>query len=201
MPDDCPKDNPKAIWQNQPREAPTVTLETIRHKANESRSKTRRGLAGTIAIALIVATVSVFGIIHESNAAVRLIFVLAIAWTLAGQALLHRGMWSASLPVDATVSSGLEFYRREIDKRRGLFRGLLQWSFGPVILSIGTMIVVLIGIARGQSLPTSSVMPFGTLFVVWVIAFFVVRARDQRKLLREIDELSNIEKMSRRNQG
>jgi hypothetical protein len=177
-----------------------MTLETIRHKANESRSKTRRGLAGTIAIALIVVVVSIFGILHGSNAAVRLIFVVAIAWTLAGQALLHRGMWSASMPVDATVSSGFEFYRREIEKRRGLFRGLLQWSFGPVILSIGTIIVVLIGIARGQTLPIRSVMPFGTLFVVWIIAFFVLRARDQRKLRREIDELNTIEKMSRRNQ-
>ena len=100
------------------------------------------------------------------------------------------------MPENATASTGLEFYRREIEKRRGLFRGFLQWSFGPVFLSIGTSIVVLVEIARGRSLPTTAVMPFGTLFLVWVIAFFVLRWREQRKLREELYQLRNSERVN-----
>jgi hypothetical protein len=66
-----------------------------------------------------------------------------------------------------------------------------------VILSIGNLIVMLVEIARGQSLRISAVMPFVTLVVIWVIAFFVLRSRDQRKLRSEIDELRHIEKAGR----
>src|SRR5665213_1190465 len=103
MPDDFLNDNPRKILQSQPMEAPAMTLEMIRQKATESRTKTRRELFGSIATVLIVIGISVFGIHHASNAAVRIAFVFAIAWVLAGQGLLHRGMWSASQPADATL--------------------------------------------------------------------------------------------------
>ena len=198
MPDNSPNDNLKTAWQNQPMEASKMTLETILQKAGESRSKTRRELFGSIAMALIVVAISVFGILHGSNAGIRVVFVLAIVWALTGQILLHRGMWSESLPDEATVSTGLEFYRRQIERQQDLVSRVLEWSFGPVILSIGTLVVMLVEIARGRSLRISAVAPFATLVVIWIIAFFVLRSRDQRKLRLEIDELSHIEKAGRR---
>jgi len=197
MPDNSPNDNLKITWQNQPMEASKMTLETIRQKASESRSKTRRELFGSIVMALIVVAISVFGILHGSNTGIRVVFVLAIVWALAGQILLHRGMWPASLPVEATISTGLEFYQQQIERQQNLVRRVLEWSFGPVILSIGNLIVMLVEIARGRSLRISAVMPFVTLVVIWIIAFFVFRSRDQRKLRSEIDELRHIEKASR----
>lgn len=189
MPDDFLNDNPKKIWQKQPKEAPTMTLEMIRQRASESRSKTRRELFGSIATVLIVVAICGFGIYHASSAVVRLVFVAAIVWVLAGQGLLHRGMWSASGPADATLKTGLEFYRRELERQQDLIGRVLRWSFGPVILSVGTLIVVLVEMATGRSLPIRSVMPFGSLFVIWVVAFLVRRSRGQRKLRQEIDEL------------
>ena len=37
-------------------------------------------------------------------------------------------------------------------------------------------------------------MPFMTLVVVWIAAYFVIRMREQRELQREIDELNDIER-------
>jgi hypothetical protein len=39
-----------------------------------------------------------------------------------------------------------------------------------------------------------SVLPFTALFVVWIIAFLLLRARQQRKLLREVDDLNEVER-------
>jgi hypothetical protein len=196
MPDEFPNDNLKTIWQDQPTEAPTMTLEAIRQKASEYRSKTRRALLTSIVMVLIVIVISVFGIHHTSNAGIRLLFVFAIAWALTGQGLLHRGMWSENLSADATFSTGLEFYRREVERQQNLVRRILAWSFGPIVLSICTFIVTFFEITRGGSLRMRavSVMPFTILFVIWIILFFVFRSRGQRKLQQEIDELSYIEK-------
>lgn len=198
MPDDHPNENAKTVWQNQPTEAPIMTLETIRQKVSESRSKTRRALFGSVATVLIVVAISVFGMQHGSSTGIRILFAIAIAWVLAGQSLLHRGMWLASLPADATLSTGLEFYRREVERQQEVVRRVLQWSFGPVILSIGTLIVVLVEMAKGQSLPIRAVMPFAMLFGIWIVAFFVLRSREQRKLRLEIDALSDEEKTIQR---
>jgi len=198
MPDDHPNDNPKTVWQNQPTEAPTMTLETIRLKVSESRSKRRRALLGSIATVLIVVAISVFGIKHGSSTGTRILFAIAVAWILAGQSFLHRGMWLASLPANATLSTGLEFYRREVEGQQEVVRRVLQWSFGPVILSIGTLIAVLVEMAKGQGLPVRAVMPFATLIGIWIVAFFVLRSREQRKLRLEIDALSDEEKAIKR---
>lgn len=200
MPDDSPNDNLKAIWQEQPREGQTMTLEMIRVKANEYRSKTRRALFGSISTVAIVVALSVFGILHTSNAGSRLVFAVAIAWALVGQILLHRGMWSEKFSADATFSTGLEFYRREVERQQNLVRRILEWSFGPVVISICTFIVTFFEMTKGGSLRIRaiSVMPFTILFVIWIILFFVLRSRDQRKIRRELDELSEIERVSRR---
>jgi hypothetical protein len=200
MPDDSPDDNLKTIWQDQPTEAPTMTLETIRLKANEYRSKTRRTLFSNISTVAIVVGFSVFGILHTSSAGSRLVFAIAIAWALVGQSLLQRGMWSERMPADATFSTGLEFYRREVEQQQDLARRVLEWSFGPVVLSICTLVVTFFESTRGGSLRLRviSSMPFTLLFAIWIIAFFVLRSRDQRRLRQEIEALSDIEKASRR---
>jgi Na+/melibiose symporter-like transporter len=198
MPDDSPNDTLQKIWQNQPMEAPTMTLEMIRGKAREYRSRTRRELFASIAVVLIVVATSVFGILHGPGGGVRLLFSLAIFWVLAGQIFLHRGMWQPGLPVDATLSTGLEFYRRELEQQQDLIRRILRWTFGPVILSVGTLIVVLIEMARGWSKPISAIMPFTTLFVIWIILFFMLRSRNRRKIQREIEQLRNVETASQK---
>jgi hypothetical protein len=200
MQDDPRSDNLKTIWQDQPTEAPTMTLEMIRLKANEYRSKTRRALFGSISTVAIVVVLSVFGILHTSNLGSRLVFAVAIAWALAGQCFLHRGMWSESLPVDATFSTGLEFYRRELERQQDIVRRILEWTFGPVVLSICTLILTFFEITKGGNLRMRaiSVLPFAILFVAWIILFFVFRSRRQKKLRLEIDELSEVEKVSRR---
>ena len=197
MQDDPQDDNLKGIWQNQPMEALQMTIEDLQKKVRDVRAKTRRELSGSAIIALIVFAVAYFGIQHSHSLGVRLVFGLAIAWALAGQYLLHQGMWSAAVPRDAALRSGLESYRRQLEQRLSVFRRVLQWSFGPIVLSIATLILVLVGIAENQSRSVEKVIPFCAAFVIWIVAFFVLRSRSQRKLRQEIDELNAIEKASR----
>src|SRR5438309_307802 len=140
MRNDSSGNDPKTIWQNQTVEPSAMTLETIRRKASALHAKTSRELLGSIAAPLGVAVFSGLGAAIFHDPLQRAVFALALAWALAGQFFLHRGMWSATLPGDAALTTGLEFYRREIERRRYLFRRVLQWSFGPMVLAIGALL-------------------------------------------------------------
>ena len=98
------------------------------------------------------------------------------------------------MPADAGLSSGLEFCRREIERQRDLLRRGLLWVFGPMLLAISTLILALVMAGtRNQGIFPNG-LPFLILVVVWIIAYFAIRLREQRALQRELDELSEIER-------
>jgi hypothetical protein len=197
MGDDLSNNDPKTIWQNQPTEASTMTLEKIRLQARELHAKTRRELLRNIVATLLAVTICGFGLAWAHDTVERAAFAAAIAWALAGQYVLNRGMWSATLPGDAALTTGLEFYRREIERRRDFFRRALRWSFGPAVLALGAFILLLVKSGIGSPGGLRKAIPFMSLAVVWLAAFFVIRIQRQRGLQREIDELNDIERENR----
>lgn len=197
MRDDSPENDPRNIWQNQPTEPSTMTLEKIREKARELHAKTRRQLLGFVTAPLSVVFFYVFGIKAFPSSLQQMLhplFAFALAWSLIGLYFLNRGMWFPALPGDAGFSTGLDFCRREIERRRYLLRRVLLWSFGPVLLAIGTFILALAMVGTRERGIFPNAMPFLTLVVVWIVGYFVVRMREQRELQREFDALNDIER-------
>jgi hypothetical protein len=199
MRDDFPGDDPKTIWRSQSIEESAMTLEQIRQKARELHSKTRRELLGTLTGPLIVAFCYVFCIkgFPTLQKTLHPLFAFALVWSFAGVYFLNRGKWSVPMPGDTGFSAGVEFCRREIERRRDHFRRILLWGFGPVLMATGTIILAL-AVAAGNEVFTKG-MPFVMLVIVWIAGyFFVVRLRQQREFQREIDELNTIEKENSR---
>ena len=195
-----PENDPRGIWQDQPKEPSTVTLKMIRMKVQDLRTKTRRNLWGSWAGPLAVGGLSAYGIklVHGLFPVLEAAFVFAIVWSLAGVYFLNRGMRSAAMPGDAALSTGLEFYRREVERLRVLNDRLLLWSFGPIVLAIATFILFLVLVSRGKIGEILKGMPFFILIVIWMFGYFFLRTRERRELQREIDDLNDIEQESRR---
>jgi hypothetical protein len=152
--------------------------------------------AGPLAAALLYA----FGISQFPRLGHMLhpLFAIALAWSLVGLYFLNRGMWPTIMPEDAGLSSGLEFCREEIERRRILLRRIILWSFGPIALALATLILALamIGTEDRRLLPNG--LPFLILVAAWIFGYFVMREREARDLKREIDELDNLETDNRR---
>jgi hypothetical protein len=195
MPDGQSSDDLKAMWQNQPTGTSTMTLKLIQSKARELRAKTRRKVLGTLAGPLTVAFCYAFAIrAFRQQRHLLPMFAFALAWSLIGLYFLNRGMWAPEMPGDAGLRTGLEFCREEIERRRNLLRRVLLWSLGPILLAIATLVLSLAMIgANGPGLLPNG-LPFLTLVAVWIIGYFVLRAREQRELKREIDELDDLER-------
>jgi hypothetical protein len=193
MPNDSSRHDPITIWKNQPTEPSTMTLLLIRSKVRELRARTRRESLGTLAGPIAVGAFYGFAIkeFHGFAPALELVFAFAILWSLAGLYFLNRGMWSRAMPGDAALSTGLEFYRRELERRQRLFRRALGWSLGPILLAIATFILYLAMVGGARFFPNG--LPFLALVVLWIAAYFAMRMRGQRELQREIDELNEIE--------
>jgi hypothetical protein len=178
-----------------------MTLEKIRQKTQELHAKTRRQVIGNLIVPLAVFAFYGYGIAKFPNPVLRTVFACAIAWSLAGQYFLNRGMWSAMLPGDAALSTGIESYRREVERQRSLFGRFMLWGFGPVVFAIATLIVLILSLGIGSGMLLKGALlkmsPFLTLMAIWIVSFFVIRMRAQRQLQREIDELNEIERANR----
>jgi hypothetical protein len=177
-----------------------MTQKLIRSKARELQAKTRRHLLGTVAAPLAVAFLYAFGIreFPPLEHVLHPLFTFALVWSLVGLYFLNRGMWSIVMPGDAGLSTCLEFCREEIERRRRLLRRLLLWSFGPVLLAIGTFILALALIGSKDKGIFPNGLPFLALVVIWIFGYFVMRVREQRELKREIDELNDLERDNNR---
>ena len=196
MGDELPRDELKAIWQSQPTGTSTMTMKLIRSKARDLQAKTRRQLLGTVAVPIAAALLYAFGI-REFPALEHVLhplFAFTLVWSLVGLYFLNRGMWSTVMPEDAGLSTGLEFCRGEIERRRYLLRRVLLWSLGPVLLAVGTFILALAMIGTKDRGLFPNGLPFLALVVVWILGYFVMRVREQRELKRELDELNDLEK-------
>ena len=174
-----------------------MTLERIERKSRELHARTRGELIKSIASPLIVIAICGFGV-RFGDPALRVVLAAAIAWSLAGQYFLNRGMRSPELPDKAASSTGIESYRREVKRRRFLFSRTMLWHFGPVVFAVGILVVLLVSLGASHRGMTSreallNMSPFLTLVAVWLAAVFAIRMRQQRELQREIDELNAME--------
>jgi hypothetical protein len=198
MRNDSSGNDPRTIWQNQPTEPSAMTLEKIRHKARELHAKTRRQLLGNLVMPLIVVVFYGFCMKQFHHPILRFPFAFAIAWSMAGLYFLNRGMWSAMLPEDAALSTGLESYRREVERRRSFSGRFMLWGFGPLVFAIATLVVLILSLGVGSGMLLRETLlrisPFLTLMVIWIVSFFIIRMRQQRELQREIEELDDIQR-------
>jgi hypothetical protein len=196
MPNDSSTNDPKTIWQSQPTEPTKMTLVLIHHKTQQRQEKTRRELLSEIALSLVMIVFYGFGIWWVHGAAQRAAFALAIVWTLAAQYFVDRKSLSGAAQLEVSLSTSLESYRREVERRRYLSNRFLL-TLAPILIAIVALCTYLLSIARSHGGWNHgflrSTVPFFTLLALWFVGLFVTRMRQQRELQREINQLNEVE--------
>jgi hypothetical protein len=184
---------PQTVWQSQKNEETKMTVQLLRQRVRDLSARRRRGLFATVFAAAIAVALSTWGIPRTHVFALQVVFVLSSAWALAGLYFVRRGLRSAELLEDSTLDTGLRFYRLQIQQNLTVFHRVLPWTFGPLLLVVVAIMLVLAGLAQEQNQPLNKIAPFFILFVLWLIAFPAVRHRDRRALRRELDLLNSLE--------
>ena len=192
-----PNEDLKNVWQTQPTENSTITMLTIEKKMHELHARTRRHLQGTLVAPLVAAAVYMFALSQFTlPEGLHLLFAAAVAWSLAGLWVQLRGLGSTAMPATSGLETGLAFCRRELERRRLLLSRVLLWGLSPMLLAFAAFIGGLARVARGSGGLIPKAIPFLTLLLLWIVAYFIQRWREQRGLTRDLEELNLIGRSS-----
>ena len=192
MPDEFP--DPQTIWQEQPTEATKMSLEEIRRKAHQFHTKGRLKALTAIAIGIALCGVFAATSAKPQYLVLRIGWGILSLWALYGAYQAYKWIWPSGLAADATLSTSLEFYRRELERRRDYLRYIWRRS-GLWGCFTGLALVILPGLIASLRAPRLLVnaVPFFVLLTAWFVVFSSIRKRDQQNLQREIDELTALE--------
>lgn len=197
MPNESPMNDPRNVWQNQPREEFSVSTDLLRDKANRLYAKGRfmalfglcTGLVGGVFFAVVALRA------HESLARLGLGLISVWAFYLAYQS--YRRDRPSELEAGAPVGASLEFYRTELEKRRDHLRHFWRRTGLPLCF-LGLALVVGPALVLAFKAPRLLVnaIPFFVLMMGWGVAVVVMNRRERASLARDIEELRAYERRS-----
>jgi hypothetical protein len=191
MPDEFPHEDPKQIWQNQPTEAMQMSLEEIRRKAHQFHNKARLKALTAIVIGIALCGVFAGTSAKAQYMLLRIGWGVLSLWGIYGAYQAYKWIWPSGLAEDATLGTSLDFYRRELERRRDYGRHIWRRS-GLWLCFVGLAFVVLPALIAALKAPRLllNAIPFFVLLAGWFVVFFTIRKRERTNLQREIDALN-----------
>jgi hypothetical protein len=198
MPSDFPMKDPQKIWQNQPTEPLKMSASDLRRKALVRQSKARLEALSTIIIGIILCVVFAWSFARAHEMLARMGWGLLSLCMIYAAYHAYKWIWPQSLPEEAPINTCLEFYRRELERRRDYVHR--WWRSGlPFFLLLG---MVMAGVGTGARNapphPLLNALPFFLILAIWAVAFLLMRKKLGREnLQQEIEELRAFERESR----
>lgn len=187
MPDGTGPNDLGAVWRSQPPETPAVCLEQLANRrTRELYSSTRSEILASIGAALFLLIVMELRFAYAHNRLLQLGMAAIAVWIVISLLWFRGRIWSAPAPRDALAASGLEHYRKELERRRDHLRNAWVWH-GPLFLACA----IFGAIAAGSTWPGRlwNAVPLAMLLAAWTAFGIVRRRRHARELQREIDEI------------
>jgi uncharacterized integral membrane protein len=193
MPDEFPMNDPRKIWQGQPKETTQMSLDEIHRKVQRLQKSGRIGAIAGIVLGVAMSVVFAITCWKVPYAVTRTGWATLSVWCLYFAFQAYKLTWPGSLAPDANWSTSVEFYRRELERKRDYTRhiwirsGLWLCFLGLALIVVAPMVLFI----RTPRLLLNAV-PFFALLAIWLVSFFAIRKRSQAKLQLEIDELSRL---------
>lgn len=186
-------ESPRSIWQNQTVEGVSMSLDDIRRKAGGFHRTIGWRNAREYVAALAVVVFFGFQLFLTRDALMRAGYGAMIGGMLYLAWQLHRRGSSRSLPEEMGLTSGVEFFRRELERQRDLLQNVWSWYLGPLIPG---WVLLMAAVARtNPGHPRQVGLALGGLNLVAALAFVFVWKLNQwaaGKLQRQIDELDTL---------
>ncbi len=190
MPSEFPGKDSRHIWQNQSTEVFKMSVEQLRHKAEERRSKARFETLVSIAIGLTLCMFFAWTFTTTHELTMRLGFGVLTLWCLYVPYQAYKWIWPRRFEPDLAPSTTLQSYRNELEKRRDYVRHIWRRA-GLTFCFLGLALIIVPELIKALGSPrlVLNVLPVCVLLVIWCALFFPQRKRRLRRLEQEIQEL------------
>jgi len=190
-----PDRNLQNLWQRQPSEGIRMSADQIRRRAAKfERRISRRNMREYIAAFTVVAFFA-FQFWRQTAVLARISFVLLIAGTLYVVWQLYKRGTPRTPPAELGLTSGVEFFRRELERQRDLLKSVWRWYLGPWVPGL---IVSMVATEWGnpEHVPHFVWTAATANLVVALFFVFVWRLNESgaRRLQRQIDELDAMQR-------
>jgi hypothetical protein len=189
-----PTNDIRTKWQNQPNEPNGIPVEEIREKAQKLQRKARREVLLFYAFALLFVVFFGRSFARTHETLPRIGLSLLIAWSLYFPYQAQKRIWPRSSAAKVASTTSLDFYRRELERRRDYARHVWQWLLGPIFFSLGIFLLPAVIKAIQNPRLWLNLLPFGLLLAIWSALYCPLRKRELRKLQWEIDALDTLQK-------
>jgi hypothetical protein len=167
-----------------------MSVDELRLRAGKFQKKTYWRNAREYVAGLLVVVGAGYLFWYMPDALTRVGLALMIAGALYVIWHLHRRGSSRTLPADLGLASGLEFYRRELERQRDLLQSVWLWYLGPLIP--GPVVLM----AANARIRPGELRLFGLNFVAFILfaaLVWMLNQRGARRLQSRIDELNALE--------
>ncbi len=198
MPNEFPMNDPRKIWQNQPTEPFKMSANELRHKAQQRRRKARFEALYSILIGIVLCAFFAWTFATAHELVLQIGFGLLSLWCLYFGYQTYKWIWPGPLEPDATLSTTLQSYRSELEKRRDFTRHI--WRRGGLTFCfLGLALIIVPELIKSLGAPrlALNVLPVCVLLAIWFAIFFPQRKRRLQKLQQDIEELRVFEKENR----
>jgi len=176
------------LWQDQPVEGITVSVEIIRQRAGKFERKILWRNVREYLAALIAAVPLGYFLVTAQDVLARVTFGLLIAGLLWMVVQLHRKGSVRSMPTEVSTLTSMQFYRMELERQREAVKTVWSWYLAPLIP--GLLVYTVWSAIRSPrpaawlGLALMDAVIAGMFYVVWKI-----NLRAARCLERMIDEV------------
>lgn len=183
---DPPEDRDlQALWQSQPAHE-RISFDEIRLTAERlERRVARRNLREYVA-AVIVVLVFGWAALTAPSAIFRIGAGLTVAAAVLVVYLLRRWGTARTLSSDLALTSALEFVRVQLERQRDVLRGVWWWAMLPFVPGL---LLMQIGLALDQPRRLTSVIVWGVMMIVLMVALHALNRRAAGRIQQRIDRL------------
>ncbi len=189
MSDLCELSDLAAVWKNQPEEETAVYAHRIvQRRILELDAGTRSEILVSAGAALLFAGAMLLRVGFTGGPVVSAGIAALAVWGAVSVCVFLRHIARTSSQPAAAADACLEYYRRELERRRDHLRNTWIWH-APVVLACLTLAGVLtahsfLGFERWRS-----ALPLVAVLALWIGFGIRRRLRQARELQREIDEI------------
>ena len=178
-----------AAWKNQPEETPVKLDGFMSRRTSELRSATRSEIVMSVVAALFFVTVLAWRFASDPGHFPRLAVAAVAAWAAVTLYCFRDRFRREDSPrKDALAVTCLEYYRKELERRRDHLRNPWLWH-GPLLIACATVFAILDGGQYPAFRGLSRVLPLVLMLVGWIGFGLMRRLRQAGELQREINEI------------
>ena len=195
MPGEFRMNDPREIWQSQPTEVFKMSVDQLRRKARQRQSKARFEALVSMIIGLTLCLFFARTVATAHDLVLRTGLGLLSLWCLYFAYQAYRWIWPGRIEPDATLSTTIQSYRSELEKRRDFTQHVWRRA-GLAFCFLGLALIIVPELIKSLGVPrlALNVLPVCVILAIWFAIFFPLRKRRQHSLDQEIEELRVFER-------